>query len=142
MRFPWVATLEVLENEPVHDTINRHGQLLMSGMGEILTDAGIPHVMMEVPSMFGYVLGVDEEPRDLRSYHKGDIELYEHHAMKLIERGAQPDADGREPWFLCYSLTEKDVARTLEVFEEALGDLKLQTDPSIVYPHRVSKQPG
>jgi glutamate-1-semialdehyde 2,1-aminomutase len=118
-----VATLDTLANEPVHETINRQGKLLMSGIGESLSEAGIPHVVMGVPSMFGYILGIDQEPSDLRSYHKGDIEMYERLAMKLIERGVQPDADAREPWFLCYSLSEKDVARTLEVFEEALGQL-------------------
>jgi glutamate-1-semialdehyde aminotransferase len=82
--------------------------------------------VMGVPAMFGFALGTDLQPRDLRSYHKSDINLYEHLAMKLIQRGVQPDADGREPWFLCYSLTEADVARTLQVFEESLAELKAE----------------
>ncbi len=118
------ATLDILANEPVHETINKHGKLLMSGVSEILNEAGIPNTVIGVPSMFGFALGIDEPPFDLRSYYKSDMELYEHLAMKLIEHGVQPDADGREPWFLCYSLTEKDVAHTLEVFEEATRELK------------------
>ena len=118
------ATLDILSSEPVYDTIQKRGKLLMSGIGELLSDAGIPHVVMGVPAMFGFVLGTDQEPGDLRTYHKSDLNLYEHLAMKLIQRGVQPDADGREPWFLCYSLSEEDVARTLQVFEDSLRELK------------------
>ena len=47
--------------------------------------------------------------------------------MALIERGVMPDSDGREPWFLCYSHTEEDIAETLTVFEEAVKEVKRQT---------------
>ncbi len=118
------AVLDILANEPVHSTINKHGKLLMSRMGEILSEAGIAHAFMGVPAMFGFVLGIDQPPTDLRSYHKGNLEQYEHLAMKLIELGIQPDADAREPWFLCYSLSEQDVAQTLEKFEQSIEVLK------------------
>jgi len=45
--------------------------------------------------------------------------------MALIERGVMPDSDGREPWFLCYSHSEEDIAETLAAFEEAVKDAKL-----------------
>jgi glutamate-1-semialdehyde aminotransferase len=35
-----------------------------------------------------------------------------------------PDGDGREPWFLCYSHSEQDIADTLTVFEEAVRTVK------------------
>ncbi len=119
-----VATLEVLEAEPVLETINQRGQMLMSGIGEILAEAGVPGVVVGVPSMFGILLGTDQEPQDFRDYTAGDADLYERMAMGLIRRGVQPDADGREPWFLCYSLSEQDVAQTLTAFEEALKEAK------------------
>ncbi len=114
------ATLEVLEKEDVIGTINQRGQQLMSGMGEILTDAGIPHAFSGVPSLFGILLGIEEVPTDFRAYLEGDADLYEAIAMELIERGVMPDSDGREPWFLCYTLSEQDVADTLTAFEEAV----------------------
>ena len=118
------ATLEILENEPVLETINQHGKMLMIGIGEILTEAGIPHVVTGVPSMFGIFLGKDQEPKDFRDYLAGDGELYEEIGMGLIQRGVQPDADGREPWFLCYSLSEEDVNETLNVFNDAVKEAK------------------
>ena len=46
--------------------------------------------------------------------------------MELSRFGIQPDADGAEPRFLCYSLSEEDVAETLTKFEEADINVKNQ----------------
>ena len=115
-----IATLECLETEPILDTINKRGKALMTGIGEILTEADIPHAVTGVPSMFGMVLGTDQEPHDFRDYFKGDGELYEEIALELIQRGVQPDGDAREPWFLCYALSEADVDETLNIFNDSV----------------------
>jgi glutamate-1-semialdehyde aminotransferase len=96
----------------------------MDGMDRILTDADLPHVVTGAPTMFSLFIGGDEMPMDFRGYLKGDGDLYEAIAMELIERGVQPDSDGREPWFLCYALSEEDVAETLTVFEESVKAVK------------------
>jgi len=115
-----IATLEILEKEPVIETINQRGKMLMNGIGEILSEAGIPHVVTGLPSMFGILLGEEQEPMEFRDYIKGDSALYEKICFGLIERGVQPDSDGREPWFLCYALSEEDVNETLNVFNDAV----------------------
>jgi glutamate-1-semialdehyde 2,1-aminomutase len=114
------ATLEILESQPIIETINGYGKSLMDGIDEILTRAGIPHFVTGPPTMFSLLLGVEEEPRDFRAYCKGDDELYERIAMALIDRGVMPDSDGREPWFLCFGHQEQQVADTLTAFEEAV----------------------
>jgi len=119
-----VATLEILESEPILDTINQRGRALMSGIREILTEADIPHVLTGLPPMFGIILGYDQEPQDFREYFKGDGELYEKLAIELILRGVQPDGDAREPWFLCYALSDEDVDETLNVFNDAIKAAK------------------
>jgi glutamate-1-semialdehyde 2,1-aminomutase len=118
------ATLEILETQPIIETIFQRGQRLMDGIHEILTRAGIPHHMTGLPPMMGFILGTDEEPTDFRAYCAGDDALYERLAMALIERGVMPDCDGREPWFLCYSHGEQEIADTLTVFEEAVRTVK------------------
>jgi glutamate-1-semialdehyde 2,1-aminomutase len=118
------ATLEILEHEPILETINQRGQMLISGLGEILTDAGIPNAAMGVPAMFGLILGTDEPASDFRTYTDGDAALYEHIALGLSRRGVQPDADGREPWFLSYSHSEHDISETLTAFEDAVKEAK------------------
>lgn len=119
-----IATLEILESEQIIETIFKRGESLMTGIGEILTEADIPHALPGVPSMFGIVLGVEEEPHDFREYFQGDGELYEKLALELIKRGVQPDGDAREPWFLCAALSEEDVSETLNVFNDALKAAK------------------
>jgi glutamate-1-semialdehyde aminotransferase len=96
----------------------------MTGIGEILTEADIPHFLPGVPSMFGIVLGIEQEPHDFRDYFKGDGELYENLAMELIQRGVQPDGDAREPWFLCAALSENDVKETLNIFNDSVKAAK------------------
>ncbi len=118
------ATLGILDSEPVLETIQQRGRVLMDGIGEILSEAGIPHVVTGVPSMFSVFLGSEEEPHDFRDYLAGDAELYEAIAMEMCLHGVMPDADGREPWFLCYSLGEQDVAETLNVFNDAVKTAK------------------
>lgn len=115
-----ITTLEILEKEPILETINKRGKALMKGIGDILTEAGVPHQVIGVPAMFGLVLGVDEEPRDFREYFNGDGDLYEELALNLIQRGVQIDGDAREPWFLCYSLSEEDVSETLNIFNDSI----------------------
>lgn len=119
-----IATLEIIETEPVIETINARGRLLMDGIDEILTEQGIPHVVTGVPSMLSILLGIETEPYEFRDYIRGDAELYEEIAMELIARGVQPDADGREPWFLCAALSEADVEETLNVFNDSVKAVK------------------
>lgn len=119
-----IATLELIETEPILETIKKRGKVLMSGIDEILTEADIPHVITGVPSMFGIVLGTDQKPNDFREYFNGDGELFESLALELIQRGVQPDGDSREPLFLCYSLSEADVDETLNVFNDSVKAVK------------------
>ncbi len=119
-----VATLDILENEPVIETINQRGQALMTGIDEILAEADIPHVITGVPTMFGVFLGSEQVPHDFRDYTAGDSALYEEIGIELALRGVLPDSDGREPWFLCYSLSEADVAETLNIFNDAVKAAK------------------
>ena len=121
------ATLEILETQPVIETIFQRGQQLVDGIHEILTRAGIPHVVTGLPSTFSFILGVEEEPTDFRAYLQGDAALYERLVMALIEQGVMPDCDGREPWFLCYSHSEQDIAETLTAFEDAVRTVKRET---------------
>jgi glutamate-1-semialdehyde 2,1-aminomutase len=121
------ATLEILETEPILETLFQRGQKLMDGIHDILTRVGIPHYVTGLPPMFSFILGVEEEPVDFRDYCAGDDPLYERLTMALIERGVMLDSDGREPWFLCYSHSEQDIADTLTAFEDAVKTVKRET---------------
>lgn len=96
----------------------------MDGIEEILGRTGIPHSIHGAPSMFGISFGSSKIPKNWREYSNTNTDLYEEIGMELSRLGIQPDADGAEPWFLCYSLSEEDVAETLTKFEEAVINVK------------------
>ncbi len=111
------ATLKILKAEPVIETINRRGTRLMSGLKGIFRENGIQAVFSGFPGMFAFAIGVDEVTCQ-RDWARSDREYLLRLAEAAMERGVMPDYDPREPWFLCYSHTEADVDRTLEVYAE------------------------
>ncbi|MFN8489694.1 MAG: guanitoxin biosynthesis PLP-dependent transaminase GntE [Caldilineaceae bacterium] len=118
------ATLEILETQPILESIFAQGQTLQNGIHEILKWASIPHAFTGAPSIFSLMLGCDQAPTDYRSYTKNDAELYGQIAHELIAHGVLPDDDPREPWFLCYSHDAAAIAETLTIFEEAVREVK------------------
>jgi len=117
------ATLKILQREPVFQTNQRRGQRLMDGLGEIFEENGIPAVVTGYPAMFGLVLGL-ESVSCQRDWAESDQAYYLRLADAAIERGVMPDHDAREPWFLCYSHSDKDIDRTLEVYAEIVKKVK------------------
>jgi glutamate-1-semialdehyde 2,1-aminomutase len=113
------ATLEIIAQGEALKTLEARGEVLMKGIGRILTDAGLPHHLLGVPAMFGIVF-CEQEPTDYRSYAQTDEEMYERIMMGLVHRGAVPDPDGREPWFLCAALSGGDAEETLDYFNDAV----------------------
>ena len=73
--------------------------------------------------MFGIIFS-EEVPLDFRAWMKTDHDMYTAIMSALIERGAMPDPDGGEPWFLCAALSEQDVGDTLQFFAEAVQEVK------------------
>lgn len=114
------ATLELLEKQPILETIGRRGQRLMAGMAQVMSAAGLPHAFMGPPQMFGFVLGIDRAPTNYRDALDTDMKLYEAIMMEMIQRGAMPEPDNREPWFLCYDHTDEIIDETLNIFEDAV----------------------
>lgn len=118
------ATLEILEQESIIKKIFTRGKTLMGGIDDLLTAADIPHHMTGLPSIFGFILGVENPPKDFRDYCSGDAELYEELVFELIRRGVMPDSDGREPWFLCYGHDENIINETLSIFEDSIKAIR------------------
>jgi glutamate-1-semialdehyde 2,1-aminomutase len=117
------ATLEILETQPVLETIFANGQALMAGIDGILARAGVPHVVSGVPSMFSVLLGKDEAPVDYRSYAEFDADLFGLLGGALIEGGVLVDDDPREPWFMSYSHDAAVIGETLNIVEDAVSQV-------------------
>jgi glutamate-1-semialdehyde 2,1-aminomutase len=117
------AVLDIIKNEPVHETINKRGWRLMDGIKTIFDDAGIPVTLRGEPPMFSYTIG-EADMYDARTWGQNDDILYLKIAKAAMDRGVMPDYDAREPWFLSYSHSEADIDETLNVMQDAVKEVK------------------
>ncbi len=117
------ATLELIAEGGVLETVEARGKALMEGIHGILTDAGHPP---PYPGRPGRCLASPLARRSRRTFAPGQAGPRSVHGDHdgLVRRGAMPDPDGGEPWFLCAALSEKDVEDTLNYFEEAVKEVK------------------
>jgi len=117
------ATLSLLQEQPILETIAERGRKLQAGLKRIFEDAGIQMLITGHPSMFALSVGV-ERLTNQRDWAKSDHEYYERLAAAAMERGVMPDVDPREPWFLSYSHSDADIDETLNVMEDVVRAVK------------------
>ena len=117
-----VATLTVLKDTDALGTIRRTGEAVQRGLDQVIARHGLPHVFTGHPAMFG-VMFAEKMPSDYRGWAGTDHELYDAVAHGMIRRGAMPEPDSREPWFMCEAHASDDtVDRVVGIFEEALDE--------------------
>ena len=70
--------------------------------------------------MFG-IMFTEKLPDDYRGWANTDHELYDAVAVGMMARGAMPEPDSREPWFMCEAHREGDlIDRVVTAFEGSL----------------------
>jgi glutamate-1-semialdehyde 2,1-aminomutase len=115
-----VRTLEILRDTNALETVHAIGRRIQAGLREILNPAGLPYVFTGHPSMFG-IMFTDTEPSEYRDWATTDHELYDAIAIGMALRGAMPEPDSREPWFICEAHAEGDIVdQVLTAFEGSL----------------------
>jgi len=117
------ATLKLLKEEPILETIEALGKKMMQGLKDIFTQAGIQVSVHGYPAMFSFTVGTDKVT-DQRDWQASEREYYLRLVEYMIERGVMPDHDPREPWFMCYSHSDADVDETLNVTADAVKNVK------------------
>jgi glutamate-1-semialdehyde 2,1-aminomutase len=115
-----VKTLEILRDTDALETIHATGRRIQDGLREILNPVGIPYHFTGHPSMFG-IMFREEEASEYRDWATTDHELYDAIAMGMHARGAMPEPDSREPWFMCEAHADSDIIdRVLTAFSDSL----------------------
>ncbi len=115
-----VKTLTILNETDALETIHATGRRIQDGLKEILNPVGLPYHFTGHPSMFG-IMFREEEASEYRDWATTDHELYDAIAMGMHARGAMPEPDSREPWFMCEAHAEGDlIDRVLTAFSELL----------------------
>ena len=115
-----VATLSILKDGSVVEGIKQRGLSIQAGLASILNAKGLPYNFTGVPAMFG-IMFTSEDVREYRDWVKTDHDLYDAVAVGMHARGAMPEPDSREPWFLCAAHDDADEAQVLEAFEASLA---------------------
>jgi glutamate-1-semialdehyde 2,1-aminomutase len=115
-----VATLQILRDTNALETIHATGRTIQDGLKEILEPVGIPYHFTGHPSMFG-IMFREEVPTEYRDWATSDHELYDAIAIGMHARGAMPEPDSREPWFMCEAHADADIIdRVLTAFQDSL----------------------
>ena len=115
-----VATLQILRDTDALETIHATGRRMQDGLKEILNPTGIPYHFTGHPAMFG-IMFREEVASEYRDWATTDHELYDAIAVGMHARGAMPEPDSREPWFMCEAHAQGDlVDRTLTAFSDSL----------------------
>jgi glutamate-1-semialdehyde 2,1-aminomutase len=121
-----VKTLEIIRDTDALDTVKATGLRLQAGIRPMLEARGLPFSFTGHPSMFGIVFS-ETVPTEYRDWANTDHELYDAIAVGMQARGAMPEPDSREPWFVCEAHAQGDlVDRALTAFEGSL-DAALET---------------
>ena len=115
-----VRTLSIIKETDVLDTIRRTGETIQAGIRECLDGKGLAYVITGHPSMFG-IMFTEEVPSEYRDWANTDHELYDAIAIGMQARGAMPEPDSREPWFICEAHGTGDIVdRVVTAFAGSL----------------------
>jgi len=115
-----VMTLEIIRDTNALETIHATGRTIQDGLREILDPVGIAYHFTGHPSMFG-IMFREEVATEYRDWATTDHELYDAIAIGMHARGAMPEPDSREPWFICEAHADADIIdRVLTAFSDSL----------------------
>jgi glutamate-1-semialdehyde 2,1-aminomutase len=115
-----VKTLTIIKETNALETIHETGRRLQAGLRTVLDPKGLPYVFTGHPCMFG-IMFTDAEPSEYRDWANTDHELYDAVAVGMHARGAMPEPDSREPWFLCEAHAGGDtIDRVISIFSDSL----------------------
>ena len=90
------------------------------GSATLLDAKGLAYHLTGHPSMFG-VMFTETVASEYRDWANTDHELYDAIAIGMHARGAMPEPDSREPWFICEAHSQGDtVDRVLSIFSDSL----------------------
>ncbi len=128
-------TLSILRDTDALETIRGTGQRLQDGLREVLNPTGLPYQFTGHPTMFGIMFS-DTPATEYRDWANTDHDLYDAIAIGMFARGAMPEPDSREPWFLCEAHAQGDIIdRVVTSFEGSLH-AALEARANAVSPDR------
>jgi len=113
-------TLEILRDTDALETVHATGRKVQAGVRQVIDSKGLPFHFTGHPSMFGIMFS-EKVVTEYREWASTDHELYDAVAVGMHARGAMPEPDSREPWFMCEAHAQGDtVDRIVSIFKDSL----------------------
>ncbi|MFD1412345.1 aspartate aminotransferase family protein [Oceanobacillus jeddahense] len=117
-----IATMEIMETEPVHKHIFELGDRMRNGIREIHERLGMKAYVAGFGSVWTTYF-MDFEPKNYTDLMKNDAEMYVSYRKKLIERGFFKMPMNIKRNHISYSHTKEDIDNTLQAIEDVLKEL-------------------
>ena len=112
-------TLEIIRDTPALETIKATGERIQAGLRQVIDAKGLAYQITGHPAMFG-IMFTEHVPSEYRDWANTDHELYDAIAVGMKSRGAMPEPDSREPWFVCEAHAQGDlVDRVVSIFADS-----------------------
>jgi glutamate-1-semialdehyde 2,1-aminomutase len=113
-------TLEIVRDTDALATIHATGERIQAGLRQLLDAKGLAYNITGHPSMFG-IMFTETVASEYRDWANTDHELYDAIAVGMHARGAMPEPDSREPWFICEAHAKGDtVDKIVTIFGQSL----------------------
>jgi glutamate-1-semialdehyde 2,1-aminomutase len=117
-----LATLELVEALDPYPALARAAERLAEGHSAALREAGVPHALNRVASLFS--LFFSEGPvRDYRGARAADHGRYARFFHRMLEEGVYLPPSGYEAWFLSTAHGDPELERTVEAVRAAAREL-------------------
>lgn len=117
-----IATLEMMENEPVHEHIFRLGDKMRNGIRSIHDRLGINAIVAGFGSVWTTYF-MNFEPQNYTDLQHNDAEFYVVYRRKMIDKGIFKMPMNIKRNHIGYSHTDEDIDTTLEVVETVLKEM-------------------
>jgi len=114
-----IATLKLLGEPGVYETLERRSARLEAGLTEAARDLGLPCTINRVGSMVcPFFTG--EPVTDYASAKRSDLERFSRVFNRLLDRGVSIAPSQFEGLFVSLAHSDEDIERTIEAFHEAM----------------------
>lgn len=118
-----IATIELMEKEPVHEHIFRLGERMRSGLRDIQSRLGMETFVAGFGSVFTTYF-MNFEPKNYTDLQHNDAEFYVAYRQKLLERGIFKLPMNIKRNHISYSHTDEHIDHTLNVIDDVLTSMK------------------
>ncbi|MGH2740473.1 MAG: glutamate-1-semialdehyde 2,1-aminomutase [Actinomycetota bacterium] len=116
-----LATLELIQKEDPYEELAHAATALTVGLEEAFQNAGAPHVLNRVESLFS-VFFSEDPVNDEASARRADHGRYARFFHGMLARGVYLPPSGYEAWFLGTAHGPAEIERTLEAARETISE--------------------